>query len=214
LNKLGLQVTRQKFPTGVNIIGTQKGKKPETIIVGCHYDSVRTTPGADDNASGCAMTLDVARKLKGKKLNHTIKYVFFDNEEMGMFGSRYYARNMESTCDFMINFDMVGNLKLQDNPDTVVDGLFKKYPWAKAITFRQGAGPSDHAPFQRKGIPFVWVFTGTHNRYHRTTDTPESLNYEGMGMISQYAMALILGIDGKTIDYDIILSLPILGERH
>jgi len=213
LKKAGLTVTRQKFPTGTNIIGTQKGKKPKTIIIGCHYDSVRGTPGADDNASGCAMTLDIARKLKGRKMNHTIKYIFFDNEERGMVGSRYYARNMKDDCAFMINFDMVGNLTLTD-PGKVFTGLFKKYPWAKGISYRQGAGPSDHAPFQRKGIPFVWIFTGTHNRYHRSTDTPGSLNYEGMKLISQYARALILGIDGNRIDYSLILSLQPLEERH
>ena len=173
LTKLGLQVTKQKFSSGTNIIGIQKGKKPETIIIGCHYDSVRGTPGADDNASGCAMTLALARQLSKKKLNYTIKYIFFDNEERGMIGSSYYAKNMKDKCIFMVNFDMVGRLRIRSSvpPDTIFLGIFKKFPWAKQISFRQGAGPSDHAPFQRKGIPFVWIFTGTHNKYHNPSDT-------------------------------------------
>ncbi len=219
LKKLGLQVKRQKFSTGTNIIGIQKGKKSEVIIIGCHYDSVRGTPGADDNASGCAMTLSLARQLNKKRLNHTIKYIFFDNEERGMIGSRYYAKTMKEKCIFMVNFDMVGNLRIKSSvpPNQVFLGIFKKFPWAKQISFRQGAGPSDHAPFQRKGIPFVWVFTGRHNRYHKSTDTTESLNYKGMKQISQYARALILEVDGKKIDkidYDIIWNLPILKEKH
>ena len=215
LKKLGLQVKRQKFSTGTNIIGIQKGKKSEVIIIGCHYDSVRGTPGADDNASGCAMTLALARSLSKKKLVHTIKYIFFDNEESGMVGSRYYANNMKDKCIFMVNFDMVGNLRIKSFiPSDVFPGLFKKFPWAKQISFRQGAGPSDHAPFQRKGIPFVWIFTGTHNRYHKSTDTPESLNYKGMESISRYAKDLIIGIDGKRINYDIIWTLDIMKEKH
>ncbi len=215
LKKIDLQVERQKFSSGVNIIGTLKGKKPGVIIIGCHYDSVRNTPGADDNASGCAMTLALARKLKNT--NHTIKYIFFDNEENGMYGSRYYVKNMKDKCIFMINFDMVGHLRIKSSvpPDTVFPGLFKKYPWAKQISYRQGAGPSDHAPFQRKGIPFVWIFTGSHNKYHRPSDKPNTLNYKGMDMIEEYAEALILGVDGKKgVDYNLIWSLPILKEKH
>ncbi len=209
LKKIGLQVERQRFSSGTNIIGTLRGKKSDTIIIGCHYDSVRNTPGADDNASGCAMTLALSRKLK--KTNHTIKFVFFDNEERGMIGSRYYAKNMKEKCIFMINFDMVGHLRIKSfvPSNTVFPGIFKKFPWAKQISFRQGAGPSDHAPFQRKGIPFVWIFTGTHNRYHRPSDTSNSLNYKGMEKIKEYAEALIIGIDGgkQVIDYNNLWTL-------
>ncbi len=219
LTKLGLQVVRQKFSTGTNIIGVQYGnggKKPDVIIIGCHYDSVRKTPGADDNASGCAMTLALARSLSKKRLNHTIKYIFFDNEENGMYGSRYYANNMKDKCIFMVNFDMVGHLRIKSSvpPDTVFPGLFKKYPWAKQVSFRQGAGPSDHAPFQRKGIPFVWIFTGSHNKYHKPSDKPNTLNYKGMELIEEYARDLILGVDGKKFDYNILWSLDTLEESH
>ena len=216
LKELGLQVKRQKFSSGTNIVGIQKGKKPEVIIIGCHYDSVRSTPGADDNASGCAMTLALARQLSKKKLNYTIKYIFFDNEERGMIGSRFYAKNMKDKCIFMINFDMVGRLRIKSfvPPDKVFPGIFKRFPWAKQVSFRQGAGPSDHAPFQRKGIPFVWIFTGSHGKYHRPSDTPDSLNYKGMEMINEYARALILEVDGRTIDYNIIWSLDTLKGSH
>ncbi len=215
LKELELQVTRQKFSSGTNIIGVKRGKKSEVIVIGCHYDSVRNTPGADDNASGCAMTLALARKLK--KLNHTIKFIFFDNEERGMIGSKYYAKNMKDKCIFMINFDMVGHLSIKSfvPPDTVFPGIFDKYPWAKQISYRQGAGPSDHSPFQKRGIPFVWVFTGTHGKYHRPSDTVNSLNYKGMKLIFDYAEALILEVDGKKkIDYNIIWTLNTLKEKH
>ena len=140
LKKIGLQVERQRFSSGTNIIGTLRGKKSDTIII-----------------------------------------------------------------------DMVGHLRIKSfvPSNTVFPGIFKKFPWAKQISFRQGAGPSDHAPFQRKGIPFVWIFTGTHNRYHRPSDTSNSLNYKGMEKIKEYAEALIIGIDGgkQVIDYNNLWTL-------
>ena len=216
-SQFDLKITRQRFNSGTNIIATQPGKSKETIILGAHYDSVRSTPGADDNASGCAMVLDLAKKLRGKRLNYTIKYIFFDNEENGLIGSRYYANIMKNKCIFMVNFDMVGRLRVKTSvpPDTVFIGLFKKHPWAKQICFRQGAGPSDHTYFQRKGIPFVWIFTGTHRDYHRPSDTVDKINYKGMEKISNFVEELVLKIDGKRgIDYNFFYSLPILKEKH
>jgi Zn-dependent M28 family amino/carboxypeptidase len=116
---------------------------------------------------------------------------------------------MREQCDFMVNFDMVGNLRpTRADPDTISFALFKRYPWARAISKRQGAGPSDHAPFQRRGIPFVWIFTGTHNRYHEMSDTPATLNYGGMVQISRYALDMILNFDNH-VNRDLIRSLPI-----
>lgn len=213
LKKIGLTVRRQDFDSGVNIIGIQRGQIARTLIVGSHYDSVSSTPGADDNASGCAMTLLLARQLSREKPRHTIRYVFFDAEERGLVGSTYYARNMmKEQCDFMVNFDMVGNLHATVDPDAVFSGLFKKYPWAKSISHRRGAGPSDHAPFERRGIPFVWIFTGGHGRYHSPGDTPVTLNYEGMVKINQYARDLILTFD-KQVDKAMIDSLTMVSYQ-
>jgi len=212
LKKLGLTVQRQPFLSGVNIVGIQRGMSSKTIIIGSHYDSVSRTPGADDNASGTAMTLLMARQLSRMKLQHTIHYVFFDAEERGLVGSAYYAENMRETCDFMLNFDMIGCLRASSiGPDAVFSGLFKQYPWAKAITFR-GSGPSDHASFRKRGIPCAWIFTGDHSRYHQSTDTPRSLNYQGMVSINRYAKDLILGLDkhvGQARGRDLIGTLLI-----
>lgn len=212
LKKLGLVTQRQTFSSGTNIIGIQKGRSSRTLIVGSHYDSVSGTPGADDNASGCAMTLLIARQFSRTKLRHTIHYVFFDAEERGLIGSSYYARNMREHCDFMVNFDMVGCLRVSSiGPDIVFSDLFKKYPWAKAITYRQ-RGPSDHASFQKRGIPCAWIFTGDHPRYHKSTDTPRTLNYKGMVRINQYAKDALLILDkhaGRAKGQDLIEALPL-----
>jgi hypothetical protein len=207
LQKTGFHVSRQRFPQGTNIIGTRKGPSTRTIILGSHYDSVQC-PGADDNASGCAVNLLVARGLAQQKLSHTLTVLFFDAEERSMVGSKYYARNMTETCDLMVNLDMVGNLRaVSGGPDDdVFNTLFRKYPWARSISFRTGNALSDHTPFKAKGIPVVWVFTGIHERHHESSDVPSSLNYEGMVRIGQYVRDIVLTSD-KRVDTAFINSL-------
>lgn len=209
LRKLGFSVAYQTFSQGVNIIATQRGKSPKTIIVGSHYDSVPSTPGADDNASGCVVNLAVARALSKRKLTHTIEYIFFDAEEHGLVGSSYYATNMKESCIFMVNLDMVGHLRTTDG---VPDRLFQKYPWARSISHQEMGSPSDQTPFQRRGIPAVWVFTGGHGRYHQPSDTPATLNFNGMRSISNYVTDIVLSFD-KQVDIKFIKSLPIRRYR-
>ena len=158
LIKAGLIVKEQRFRNGVNIIASSGD-----IVLGCHYDSIG--PGADDNASGVAVVLDVAKKVKG------ITFVFFDAEERGLLGSKYYVKT--ATCKSMINLDMIGNLKGRKVESIIVYGR------------------SDHMSFIRKGIPASWLFTGTHSRYHTKRDTPDTLDYDGLDKISSYLVKLL-----------------------
>lgn len=179
---------------------------PETIIVGSHYDSVLNTPGADDNASGCVVNLAVARALFSVKLTHTIKYIFFDAEERGLVGSAYYAAHMNEKCAFMVNLDMVGHLP--KHTGSPLDSIFQKYLWARAVSFQNEGGPSDQTPFQRQRIPAIWIFTGTHAQYHRPSDTPTTLNFNGMRMIRDYVRDLVISFD-KQVDTKYIQSLKL-----
>lgn len=208
LQKLGLHVYRQPFPQGINIVATRRGMSLKTIIVGSHYDSMPNTPGADDNASGCVVNLAVARTLSKQKLTHTIEYIFFDAEERGLIGSSYYAASMKETCIFMVNLDMVGHLRASGIPDR----LFQKYPWARSISYQNTGNPSDQTPFQRRGIPALWVFTGSHNYYHRPSDTPATLNFNGMGQISNYVTDVVLSFD-RQVDMRFIKSLSVKGYQ-
>lgn len=210
LQKAGFRVSRQRFGQGTNIIGTRRGSSARTIILGSHYDSVGC-PGADDNGSGCAVNLLVARALAQQKLAHSLTIVFFDAEERGLVGSSYYASQMRERCDFMVNLDMVGHLRaVRTDPDAVFNSLFRKYPWARAISFRVGNGPSDHSPFRNKGIPTVWVFTGTHIHYHQPSDVPSTLNFEGMALIGCYVRDMILSLDKHldTVFLDSLTPIP------
>jgi len=110
----------------------------------------------------------------------------------------------------MLNLDMVGRLQTyprKDDVQDILEELFPKYPFAKDITFR-GSQESDQASFKQKGLPVVWLFTGTHRDYHRATDTPEKLNYEGMDMICDYAFEIIIRIMDDKIPSYILWQLP------
>ncbi len=106
------QVKLEKFTDGVNIIATRPGtdKEAGTILVGAHYDSVMVSPGADDNASGIAVTLEVARLLGSHPTSKTLKIVFFDKEETGLNGSLAFISNPANIKDLKgaIIMDMVG----------------------------------------------------------------------------------------------------------
>jgi hypothetical protein len=189
----------------------------ETIIVGAHYDHLgfggagSAAPGeqaihhgADDNASGTALLLEVARRLAAAgPLPRSLLFVAFSGEERGLLGSAHYTANpvlpLADTVA-MVNFDMVG--RLTDNKviiygtgtatgfDALVDRLGKAHRFDVAKE-PGGFGPSDHASFYAKKIPVFHVFTGTHADYHRPTDTAEKINYEGLARLVGLAADLI-----------------------
>jgi hypothetical protein len=189
----------------------------ETIIVGAHYDHLglggagSAAPGeqaihhgADDNASGTALLLEVARRLAAAgPLPRSVLFVAFSGEERGLLGSAHYTANpvlpLADTVA-MVNFDMVG--RLTDNKviiygtgtatgfDALVDRLGKTHGFDVAKE-PGGFGPSDHASFYAKKIPVFHVFTGTHADYHRPTDTAEKINYEGLARLVALAADII-----------------------
>jgi aminopeptidase YwaD len=197
--------------------GEDEKLKNEYIIFGAHFDHVGmggpgsssmaqdTTGvhhGADDNASGVAMIIELAGKFAGTKNSHKRSLIFsaFSGEEEGLLGSKYFAEIIgkdTSKTDLMVNFDMVGRLKetkfLQVGGVGTADGL-KEATIAAAdtnllkLTFsEEGAGPSDHSAFYSKNIPVLYFTSGSHEDYHKPSDTWEKINYEGMVNISDLA---------------------------
>ena len=180
-----------------------------TVVVGAHYDhlgygedgnsmlrtgEVLIHNGADDNASGTAALIELARLLKksGDKRNNYL-FLAFSAEELGLNGSKFFTEHptlpMEQfTC--MVNMDMVG--RLNDSSHTVTVGGYGTSPWWGELFRKQqgnpslnikfdssGTGPSDHTSFYRKDIPVLFFFTGLHSDYHRPTDDFDKLNYSG-----------------------------------
>jgi len=187
------------------------GNTPETIVVGAHRDhlglaarqfrrqdpdAARRTPlvhnGADDNASGTAGILELARVLAaGPPLRRNILFIAFDAEEMGLLGSRHFVENPTIPLEnikAMVNFDMIGRLDQHKyvvfgvNSGDVFADLVKKYAEPLGLDYRaprQTALNSDHASFLRHDIPAVFVFTGVHRQYHQPEDDWELIDAEG-----------------------------------
>lgn len=190
--------------------GEDANLKNEYLIFGAHFDhlgmggpgsssravdTIGVHHGADDNASGVAMLIEMAGKFAGTKGSHKRSLVFaaFTGEEVGMFGSKHFTDNPEidlSKADAMINFDMVGRLK--ETKDFQIGGVgtadsLKERAAAVAdsnklkLTFtEEGSGPSDHSAFYSKNIPVLYFTTGAHEDYHTPADTWDKINFKGM----------------------------------
>ncbi|GAB4153631.1 MAG: M20/M25/M40 family metallo-hydrolase [Winogradskyella sp.] len=212
--------------TGNNVIGYINNNAETTIVIGAHYDHLgyggegslyrgeekAVHNGADDNASGVAVLLNLAERLKVKNENTDIKdennYLFmaFSGEEMGLLGSNYFSKNptiSAESINYMINMDMVGRLKADSTLAVYGVGtspLFKQTIKAhnnkfKLIENESGVGPSDHTSFYLIDIPVLHFFTGQHEDYHKPADDSDKLNYEGMNLISDYIFDIISDLD-------------------
>ena len=209
--------------TGRNVVGFIDNKAKNTIIIGAHFDhlgfggdgslyrdSIKAIHnGADDNASGVAVMLNLASKLKNTNTNNNYVFIAFSGEEMGLLGSNYFVKNStidNKTVSYMINMDMVGRLK--DSAlavyGTGTSPIFKQTLKShnndfKLVMKESGVGPSDHTSFYLADMPVLHFFTGQHEDYHKPSDDTETLNYEGMESISNYIFNIIsdLNDNGK-----------------
>lgn len=205
--------------TGTNVLAYIDNQAENTIIIGAHYDHLgygsegslhrgdkEIHNGADDNASGVAVMLDLAGKLKTANSSNNYLFIAFSGEEMGLLGSNYFTKNATldlSKANYMINMDMVGRLK-QDSTLAVYgvgtsprwkQTLSATNPGFKIVENESGVGPSDHTSFYLQDIPVLHFFTGQHDDYHKPGDDTEKLNYEGMDAISNYIFDVITELD-------------------
>ncbi len=208
-----------KIKFGHNVIGYINNKATYTIILGAHYDHLGygedhnslysgTTPmihhGADDNASGTAALIELAKKLKKSSYEkYNYLFVAFSGEELGLFGSKYFTDHAGidlKKVNYMINMDMVG--RLNDSTHGLTIGGYGTSPtWGKIITTKDayfkinadssGSGPSDHTSFYKKNIPVLFFFTGGHKDYHKPTDDAAKINYVGELKIIKYIENII-----------------------
>jgi hypothetical protein len=213
-----------------NVVGVLEGVGPhadETVVIGGHYDhlghgglfSGSLAPlsrdihnGADDNASGTAMVLELARRLAARRDPPPRRLVFmaFSGEERGLLGSRYYVQHplfpLSSTV-MMFNCDMVGRLNekgeltmigtgTSPGLEALVDVLGKSSGLTikKVSGMTDGFGGSDHQSFYPHDIPVLFAFTGVHRDYHRPSDDSNLVNYTGMARIADYLELLTLDV--------------------
>jgi acetylornithine deacetylase/succinyl-diaminopimelate desuccinylase-like protein len=259
------EIVRREAPAA-NVVGILEGSDPklknEVIVIGAHYDHLghggkgslaaregEIHHGADDNASGVAGLLELARTFARdrKSIRRTIVFIAFSGEEEGLLGSNYYVRKpvlpLAQTVA-MINLDMIG--RMRENKLNV-GGVGTSAEWKKwieranndldmkvtaagevapdhgaahgvpvvvaangetivraspgerfALTMTEdGFGPSDHASFYAKQTPVLFFWTGTHEDYHKPTDTADRINYEGEQKIVAFVASIVRAVDAS-----------------
>ncbi len=211
--------------TGANIVMMLKGSNTsldESIVIGAHYDHLgfggvgsgsrrpqehAVHNGADDNASGVALLLQLAEQLALQKelLKRNIVVVAFDAEEQGIVGSKYFVANVPKEAGkpvTMLNFDMVGRLNDKQVLQISGVGTFNggeelvrsiSNPNKLSLTLSKGGfGPSDHSAFYAKQIPVLYFTTGVHTDYHTPDDDSDKINCKGMAYICNFADKLAM----------------------
>ncbi len=210
-----------------NVVGLLPGRDPklrkELIVLGAHLDHLGmgerhsmggaearglVHPGADDNASGTAMIVELARELKKARPRRSILLLHFGGEEEGLLGSQYWVQHPTHPLEsvkFMLNFDMVGRLDLKapklmmgglGAPKSAVEAAQKFVPKDFSVSADVGAsvGGSDHMSFSQAKIPTFFFFTGIHGEYHRPTDTTDRINFPGMVKLVAFGKAVALDL--------------------
>jgi Zn-dependent M28 family amino/carboxypeptidase len=166
--------TRQRTVTGRNVVAHLPGVIRPSVLLGGHYDSVAGSPGANDNASGTAVVLAIARKTAKTPLARQAWFVAFDGEEDGLHGSRAFVKTAEPQflkgLKGMLNFDMVGvNDQLRVGGSESLTALIKAAN-PEVSTFIGGRGGSDHASFASAGVPVLFFYRGQEPNYHSPND--------------------------------------------
>ena len=224
--------TPEQERTTHNIIAVLPGKdkrlKHEYIVVGSHYDhlglggkdsgsrrpdTLGVHPGADDNASGDAVVLELAKHFKKVRSPRSIIFAFFGAEEQGLVGSKNFlewmkkddAQRINLPADkkdivAMVNLDMVGRMRdhamsvsgtgTSSEFKTIVEQVAEQTHLNVSCT-PDGYGPSDHASFVAQEIPVLFLTTGGHMEYHTPDDVPSTLNYDGMQQTLDFSKKLI-----------------------
>ena len=211
-----------RIPAGAS----DRKRKRGIVVVGAHYDHLgrggrgslapdKQEPhvGADDNASGIAALLEVARALASKResLARDVVLVAFAGEEEGILGSTHFTRAPPpgiTTKDVssMLNLDMVG--RLRGNSLTVL-GSDSAAEWKELVVPAcdsarvncalggDGYGPSDHTPFYAAGIPVLHFFTGVHSDYHKPTDVAANVNAVGTAKVAEIVAAVTSAVAAR-----------------
>ena len=183
-----------------NVIAEKQGTSDAVVVLGGHYDSVAGISGANDNASGTAVLLTIAKILADVDLPFTLRIVPFGAEELGLLGSRHYVDSLTEVesdqTKVMLNFDAVGTgsgVSVFGSPQLVelASSTAEKNGLDITVTRGQSGGSSDYANFQRVEIPFLMFFGDDQSRIHSKLDTIEFVSSEMLGGAVETSVALL-----------------------
>ncbi|MDZ7877928.1 MAG: M20/M25/M40 family metallo-hydrolase [Saprospiraceae bacterium] len=202
-----------------NVVGYLDNGAEFTIVIGAHYDhlglghdhnSLDANPenkihnGADDNASGTAGVIELARYFynNGKKEPFNFLFMCFSGEELGLIGSKKFTEKPNFALEkvnYMINMDMIG--RYSADKGLIVQGVGTSPLWVKMLEYiptdikivqdSSGVGPSDYTSFYLKKLPVLGFFTGGHSDYHKPSDDADKINYEGEKTVLTYIARVV-----------------------
>lgn len=213
-----------KAIVGRNVIGYIDNGAATIVIIGAHFDHLgygaegsmyegdkpEIHNGADDNASGVTLLLQLAEDLAGKYPHNNYMFIAFTGEEKGLWGSNWFTKNPTidlASVNYMINMDMVG--RLDEGKKLAVYGTGTSPTWTPLIEaigkdkgfdvkfHPGGVGPSDHTSFYLKDMPVLHFFTGQHEDYHKPSDDFDKINYDGIKEIQGFIDDVIAQCDSK-----------------
>lgn len=234
--------------------GTDPRLRAQMVVVGAHFDHLgRSTEGAldpdrknairrgaDDNASGTAAVLELARLFAAAPTKRSLVFVTFSGEELGLLGSEYFVTHSPLPLDSavaMVNFDMVGRLRddklivygvataaelpaLLDSANLDASAPRRGSPWSaplRVTALGDGFGPSDHSSFYARGIPVLHFFTDLHEDYHSAGDVPSKINAGGEAHVVDVAARVIRAIADRPSRLTFVRSAtpaPVAGSRQ
>ncbi len=201
-----------------NVVAELDHGAKHTVLIGAHYDHLgmggenslyrgeeAIHNGADDNASGVAAMLEIARYISENPKEfpqYNFRFVAFSAEEMGLLGSAHFTKNTtvgKRSLRYMINLDMVGRM---EDSLLAINGVGTSAAWPELLekidcyglklkTSKSGVGPSDHTNFYHQKIPVLHFFTGTHSDYHKPSDDVDKINFAGMESVVGFILELI-----------------------
>ena len=211
---------RRTFQDAANVVGrlegTDSSKRP--IVISAHYDHLGVIdgvvhPGADDNASGVAGLLAIARAMKATTPRHPIVFVAFDAEELGLRGARTFVREAEGRRFALnVNLDMISRNTRNEihvagtSHSPALRAPIESLQSGTKVTIRFGhdtAGPgrddwtllSDHGAFHEAGVPFVYFGVEDHEDYHRPTDTIDRVDRRFFGDVVALVIEAVVALD-------------------
>jgi aminopeptidase YwaD len=184
-----------------NVVGVRRGPRPGAVVIGGHFDSIPISPGANDNASGTAVMLELARYFGQRDYPYTLYFVAFGAEEIGLRGSQRFAQELPDDARrelrAMLNLDMVGvgdALRLGGSSELIDVALGiaeARGVAASGGSGGRGGGSSDHESFQRAGVPALFLHFTSDPNYHSPRDRAEFLDSGNLALVGDLAIQLL-----------------------
>ncbi|MEO5814103.1 MAG: M28 family peptidase [Gemmatimonadaceae bacterium] len=233
------EMAHEGHPEGVpaeNVVamvaGSDAGLRHQYVVIGAHFDHLGRSSahasdpeakdairnGADDNASGTAAVMELARQFAAKPAKRSIIFASFTGEELGLLGSQWFVEHSPVPIDSivaMVNFDMVGRLR---NDKLIVYGVATATelpgilasanvePKLVVSAVGDGFGPSDHSSFYTRGIPVLHFFTDLHDDYHKATDDTPKINAAGEARVVGMAERVVRSIADRPSRMSVVRS--------